>query len=206
MPILGDGTCHHIRFFDAVFIHVQTGFDAFPQFAPQFFGVTVFVFGDDGIGEIQNGSCAAVVLLQTDCFYVPVIAFKFQNIAQCGTPKAVDRLIVVTHHADALMMSRYLMHYFKLCLIGILIFVDHHVFKEILILASHLIVSLQELGGIKQDVVKIHGLIQQQRFLIMPVDRDKPFVKGAVFIFCWIDVPGMLQAVFVSADPAQNLV
>ena len=98
-------------------------------------------------------------MLQPDRPHTRVILFKFQDVTNAGTSEAVDSLVVISHNADSVVLSRYLINDLKLCLIGILILIDHHILKELLILGSDRFISLQELCCIEQNIVKVQRLV-----------------------------------------------
>ncbi len=155
-----------VSFLVLIIIHKKPWPLSLTEVGPQILAVAAAVVADDGIGEVQDAHRAAVVLFQPDGHDVLVVPLELQNIADRGSPEAVNRLVVVTHNADPLMLPGNLAHDLKLCLIGILILIDHHIAEKLLILAAYSFVVLQQARGIEQDIVEIQGLVEQQALLV----------------------------------------
>ncbi len=163
-------------------VFVQTlredGLLALAALAPEVFYVAPSILLDDGVCQVEDAHGAAVVLFQADGLHVRVVLFKLEDVAHGGASEAVDGLVVIAHHAEVVMLRDDEADDLKLHHVGILILVDHHVLKPLAVFGAHFGVALEELGGVIEDVVKIHGLVEEQSLLVERVDLVEGFVEG----------------------------
>ena len=99
--------------------------------------------GDNGIGRIQNILGGAIILLQTDHFCLMILLLKGEDILNCGAAKAVNALIVIAHHTEIAAAASQQAGEPVLRMVGILIFIHHHVTETVLIAGAHLLIFLQ---------------------------------------------------------------
>ncbi|MPM45893.1 hypothetical protein SDC9_92585 [bioreactor metagenome] len=97
---------------------------------------------DDGVGRVQNVLGRAVILLQPDGTGVCVLLFKVQDVFDVRAPKAVDRLVVVAHHAEIFAPARQQRGQKILQMVGVLILVHQYVAELVLIILPHFRVPL----------------------------------------------------------------
>ena len=96
--------------------------------------------------------------------------FKVQNIVDIRSAELVDRLIVITDHAQVFVFAREKTDQLKLRRVRILILVHHDIAETLLIVGKHLWICLQQLYRLYDEIVKIQRIILLQRRLILLVD------------------------------------
>src|SRR5690554_3849424 len=111
--------------------------------------MAVFVLADHLVSQIQYGFAASIVLLQPYGLHRGIIPLKLEDIAQTGAAEAIDRLIIIAHHAYSLMLFGEMMDDLKLRLVCILILIDHDILKDVLILPPQLFFLAQKLSRIE---------------------------------------------------------
>ena len=137
---------------------------------PQRLALALGVVFDDGVGRVQNGLGAAVVLLQADDLGVAVLVFKIQDVLDGGAAELVDALVVVADHADVLMSARQQADQQKLGVVGVLILVHHDVAEAVAVFFQHVGVLLENFDGKDDDVVKVQRVCRFQPLLVVAVD------------------------------------
>ena len=125
---------------------------------PELFALALEVVGDDGVGRVQDMGGAAVILLESDDAAAPVLAFKAQDVFDRGAAEFVDGLVVVTHHADVSPAVRQKGGQAVLQTVGVLVLVDEDVAEAALPVLEHVGIFLQELDGVVNEIVKVHGV------------------------------------------------
>ena len=112
----------------------------------------------------------AVVLLQTDDPAALILLLKGQDILNGGPPEAIDRLVIVTHHAEVFVAPRQKRGQEILQVVGVLILVDEYIAELFLIIFPHVLKLLEQTDGVEDDVVKVQGVGLPQAALILHVD------------------------------------
>ena len=155
--LLKDGICHQPSFFiiagsfddlDAVALIVR---------GPDLFGQLHLVVADDLIGSFHDYLGASVVLFQAEGLHFRKVLFKVQDVLDVGTAKGVDALGIIAHHTDVLV---YICQSFDdgiLQEVGILELVYEHVFETVLVFVQHIGMVFQQLVGLQQQIIEIHG-------------------------------------------------
>ena len=100
---------------------------------PEFFVPAFGVVGDHRVGCGQDVAGGAVVLLQFDHLGAGEVFLKVKDIADIGTAKSIDRLVVVTDHAEVAVTTRQQPEQAVLDRVGVLVFVDHLVTEAALV-------------------------------------------------------------------------
>ena len=121
----------------------------------QALGVFVPGPGDDGVGQVQDGLGAAVILLQLDDPGAGEQVGKIHDVPEVGPPKGIDGLGVVPHGHDVLMGIGQELHQFGLEAVGVLVFVHHQVAEAVGQVAAHVLVLGQEAPAFQQQVVVV---------------------------------------------------
>ena len=94
---------------------------------------------------------------------------KIQNIADIRSTKLVDRLVIISHHAQIPILSGKQSYKLELHCIRILILIDHNIAKPLLIILQHIRLRLQKLNRLHQQIIKIQCIIRLQLCLILTV-------------------------------------
>ena len=81
---------------------------------------------------------------------------KGKDIFNRRTAEAVNTLVVITHHADILILIGKKRGKNILSMVCVLILIDHNITKLSLIKISYLFVILKKHNGIIDNIVKIH--------------------------------------------------
>ena len=135
-------------------------------FRPQLFRLAPCVVFDYRIGRVQYYRSGTVILFQLQQFRVGIILFKVQDVADVRAAPAVNALVRVAHHAQVPLISRQKARKQVLGPVGILVLVNHDIAKTLLIFFPHLRELRQYLYRQHQQVVKVHGIVGQQPFLV----------------------------------------
>ena len=84
---------------------------------------------------------------------------KLENVFYLGAPPPVYRLVIIAYDANVIVFRYKLNYNLILSNIGILELVDQHIPKPVLIKPQRIRVILEQPVGVKQEIVKIHGII-----------------------------------------------
>ena len=147
--------------------------DALPRggFGPEFLALARLVVLHHGAGRRQDVLRRAVVLLQPDGAGLGKIALEIQDVADIGAPPAIDRLILVAHHADVAVPFRKQAHQFVLAAVGVLVLVHHDVAQPPVPGLARGVVGAQKAHGFEQQVVEIQGVGVSQGLLVLFENR-----------------------------------
>ncbi len=104
---------------------------------------------------------------------------ELQNVADCGPAKAVQALVVVTHHAQIATLAREQQKDAFLNGVGVLILVHHQMSELIAQLRQHLGALLQQLQGLVLDAGKVQRIVLIEQLLVL----GKTGSQGADFHF-----------------------
>ena len=126
---------------------------------PQGLGTALAVVGDKVVGGRQNVGAGPVVLLQFDDPGAGKVFFKIENVADVGTAKGVDTLIIVTDDTEVFIAAGQQFEELVLHRVGVLIFVNHLVDKALLIVHQQRALSFEQTHRQEQQIVKINGIV-----------------------------------------------
>ena len=115
------------RFVLGVEAGVQAQLVARRRFGPQLLAFALFIILHHRTGRAQDVLGGAVILLQPDGLGLTEIALEIQNIADVRPAPAIDRLVLVAHHAHVAVHLGEQPHQLVLTAVGVLILVHHHV-------------------------------------------------------------------------------
>ena len=136
---------------------------------PEFLFLSAAVVGNHLVGRVQNTLGGTVILLQFNHFRAWKRLLKVQNIHDVRAAEFIDRLIIVSHHADIPVFFRQELYKTKLHGIGILILINQDIAESFLIAFQHIRSLLEKLHGKHQKIIKIQGVIFLQPLLISPI-------------------------------------
>ena len=95
------------------------------------------VLGDEARGGAENMRRRAVIALEPDDLGAGKILLEAQDVVDLGAAPAIDRLVVVADAADVVVALGEQPQPEILRDVGVLIFVDQHVFEAALIVLEH---------------------------------------------------------------------
>jgi hypothetical protein len=113
------------------------------------------VVADDGVGRVEDGPGGAVVRLEADDLGALEVAVEAEDLADVGPAPAVDRLVVVPHHADVAVLPADLPDDLVLRVVRVLVLVDEDVPVPLPVVPAHLLVLAQEAHRLEQQVVEV---------------------------------------------------
>ncbi|OPZ64437.1 MAG: hypothetical protein BWY83_03190 [bacterium ADurb.Bin478] len=144
-----------------------------------------------------------VILFQPVLGAAGIILFKIEDIADLRSAPAVDGLIVVPDYAEVAVLGRQQLQGSILGVIGILILIHHQVAKPVLIILFHQRKQLEQLDGLDQQIVEIHGIQFRQAAIIGSVNfRDERIL---FVIHGLVHFVGTNEIVFRHADLVADL-
>ena len=134
---------------------------------PEPLALALEVVGNQGAGRLQNRLRRAVVLFQPDDPSLRVVHLEIQDVANVRAAPAVDRLVLVSHHAQVLPELRQQPHQFVLGPVGVLILVDHQVLEAPVVGFAYRLVVLEQPDGFEQEIVEIERGRLPQAVLVL---------------------------------------
>ena len=126
-------------------------------FRPQALAFPGSVVGNHLVGRFQNAHGGTVILLQADHPGIFVLLFKFQDVFDGGPPEFIDALVIVAHHADISISPGQQAAQHILGVVCVLVLVHQHIAELALVMLPHIAALLEQMDGLHDDVVKIHG-------------------------------------------------
>ena len=121
-------------------------------------GLAAGVVGHHRIGRLEDVPGRAVVLLELDHGGGGVVLAEGQDVADVGTTPAVDGLVVVAHHHEVAVARGQQVGDLVLHVVGVLILVHADLAEAFLVALQHLGVLGQQLVGVDQQIVEVHGV------------------------------------------------
>ena len=106
------------------------------------------------------------MLFQTDNTGTGKVALEVQDIADLRATPGVDRLIIVTHHAQMPTIASQRLDHVVLHLVGILKFVNQKVRKTMAVSVANLGMFPEQAHRLQQQISEVHGVGLLQAFLI----------------------------------------
>ena len=116
------------------FIFLKEDFLPLRFFRPEFFCLSARIFLNDRVCKMQNRRGGTIILLQLDRMTSRKFRFEGQNIFEICASKAVNALIIISHHTDISVLFGKRINQAKLHIIGVLILVHKNIAKTLLIL------------------------------------------------------------------------
>ncbi len=130
---------------------------AAPDVGPQVLGLAVDVVGDHGVGGVEDRLRAAVVLVEDDRRdTIRKGVLELHDVAQVGTPEAVDRLVAVADHGDVAVAAGEQQDELVLGDVGVLVLVDEHVLEALAVGLEDVRVLAEQGDGVDEQVVEVH--------------------------------------------------
>ena len=126
---------------------------------PQSLVFPPLVIADDRVGRVQNVAGGTVVLLQLNDLRPRESTLKVQDIADIGSPELIDGLVIVTHHAEVLVLSGQQLNEAELGRVGVLVLIHHDVFEPLLIILQYIGVGAEQIHSLKDQIVEIQRVV-----------------------------------------------
>ena len=161
---------HAVGFFIRIVHMEQLDQLAFLVLRPEAFGLPVPVVLDHGIGRIQDILRGAVVLLQTDHLGIRKDLLELQNVFDICAAEFVDRLVVIAHNTDVVILGCQETHKHKLRGVGILILIHGDIAEPLLKALQDLRIMAEQLHRLDDQIVKIKRIVPLQLTLVFLVD------------------------------------
>ena len=134
-------------------------------------------------GNVEDRLGGAVILLQTDDFRAWKVPLKAQNIAHFRAAPAIDRLVIIAHAANVLMLLGEEPQPQILAHVGVLILIDQDVAEAALIIGKDIRMGLENGNAVQQQIPEIAGIQRPQPLLILGIKRDAFAVGKAMRVF-----------------------
>ncbi len=155
---------------------------AVAQLAPERLVLARAVVRDHRVGRVQDRLRGAVVLLELDHLGVREVVLEVEDVADVGAAEAVDRLVVVAHHAEVAVLLREELKPAILGPVGVLVLVDQHVPEAPPVAVAHLLEELEQVHAAEQQVVEVHRVGAVQALLVEPVDVGGGLLEEALHL------------------------
>ena len=155
-----------IGFFSFIISSVIYQLVSFVLICPQLLGLTISVMTYYRMSRIKYIGSGSVILLKLYHFRIFKILFEFQYISDVRTSPLIDALVIVANHTYIIMRLRKHFYESVLYLICILIFINHNISETPLIFEQYSFILFKQSDSIKQQIVKIHGIVLLKGFLI----------------------------------------
>ena len=146
-----------------VIVRLELDFGPVTLVGPQGFPAPPRIILDDGIGGVEDGGRAAIILLQLDDFDLRKMLFQIEQVGDFRPAPAINALVIITHHAKVPVLPRQRVDQLKLRGIGVLIFVHH----DVLIFGAAGLKRIRMFAKQPQrqqdQIIKIHRIAGVQR-------------------------------------------
>src|SRR5690606_1324678 len=146
-----------------------------------------------------------IILLQLKNLQVGIIFFKIEDILDIGSSEGVDALSIVAHYTDVFVDGGQFTDNQVLRKIGILILIDHEVFKLVLVFMQYIGKLPKQHVRFKQQIIKIHGARFVTTLGIRKVDLSQLSTSIGKIFCLYLFVTGILlcrdQVVLRRGDP-----
>ena len=110
-----------------------------------------------------------VILLELDHLGLLEVLLEVEDVRDVGAAPRVNRLIVVAHNHEVLVLGGEQVGDLVLDMVGVLVLVDADVAEALLVLLEHLGAGAQQLERAHEQVVEIHGVRGAQAALQLQV-------------------------------------
>ena len=162
---------HHAVSFLIRIVHMeQLDQLTFLVLRPKALGLPVPVVLDHGICRIQDILRGPVVLLQSDHLRIRKDLFKLQNVFYIRTAEFINRLVVIAHNTDVVVLCRQETHKHKLRGVCILIFIHGDITEPLLEALQDLRIMAEQLHRLDDQIIKIKRVVPLQLALVFLID------------------------------------
>lgn len=144
---------------------------------------------------MENGLGGPIVFLKTNDFRFREEAFEFQDVCDFRSTPAVDRLIVITYHADMIRRADELLKQTHLQRVRVLELIDRDSGVEFTEVIADITMLAQDLLGEDEEVIEIDRVLRAEFVLIS--NRE----LGEVIVLQILDID---PSVFCTGDFGEN--
>ena len=144
-------------------------FFSFCIFRPERFSLSFHIILNHLIRCIQNVLGRTIILFQANHLCIRENFLKSQNISDVGAAELVNRLVVISHHAEITVFICQKADKLKLGGIGILILIHHNILKPVLEIFQYIRAGAEKLHCFHNQIIKIQSIVLFQFFLVFLV-------------------------------------
>ena len=130
-----------------VFILLDGRRQSFPSGGLEHFVVTQGVKFNQRVGKMNDATGRTIIVLKANNFGIRPVAMERQNVLDFRSTPAVDRLIVIAHHAQVSVLRRQRFDNSILALVSVLVFVNQQMIKPPRLFGSNVFVFLEQSLG-----------------------------------------------------------
>ena len=146
-------------------------FFSFCIFRPERFSLSFHIILNHLIRCIQNVLGRTIILFQANHLCIRENFLKSQNISDVGAAELVNRLVVISHHAEITVFICQKADKLKLGGIGILILIHHNILKPVLEIFQYIRAGAEKLHCFHNQIIKIQSIVLFQFFLVFLVSQ-----------------------------------
>ena len=124
---------------------------------------------------------------------IRVVALEFFDVADRRAAEGIDRLVGIAHHAQLalrLALARESRHQLVLCVVGVLVLVDHDVAEAAPVVLAHVRIVVQDRHDLTDQIVEVHRVRRPQAVLIRLVQRGDLGRVGVGIALRFLQRPG----------------
>ncbi len=136
---------------------------------PQLLRLALDVVHDHGVGRIEDGLRAAVVLGEDHRVHVGEGPLELQDVAEVGPAEAVHRLVRVADDAHVVVFLADEQHDLVLRDVGVLVLVDENVFEAVLVRGEHTRMLAEQRDDVDEKIIEVHGTGTLQAVLVLGI-------------------------------------
>ena len=137
---------------------------------------------DQTVRRIDDVLGRSVILFEFEDLCVRVVAFEVEYVLDVRPPERVNALGVIAHHTDVLKARSKSLHNDVLRVIGVLVLIHQDVAKAILVFGKHFRKAPEQLIGLEQQIVKIHGSCPETPVAISGIQRTHSVHFGGIVL------------------------
>ena len=142
---------------------------------------------DEAVCCPHDGLCATVVALQFEEFGIGIALLEGQNILDIRSAEGINRLRIISHHANMVLRFGELTHDEVLNMVGVLILIHEDVMEDPLVIPENFRMLAEEQAAVDQQVVKVHRISSLKPRLVVlvePAHLVEPVVSVVFLNLC----------------------
>ena len=116
-----------------------------------------------------------IVAFQLENLYVVELLLVVQDVVDARSPERIDALVVVAHHANALVLGCQEFHDSHLHEVRVLVFVYQNILEALGILVANVGIFVEKAERVHQQIIEIHGVCLPATSLIGSIDLRNGF-------------------------------
>ena len=123
-----------------------------------------------GVRGVQDVARGAVVLLELDHLGVRVVLLEVEDVLDVGAAPGVDGLVVIAHDHEVALARGQHVGDLVLDVVGVLVLVHRDLDEAVLVLCQDVRMLLEQLVGVDEQVIEVHGVGTLEATLQLVVD------------------------------------